>query len=106
VFRKNEADFAIDDQFYVGSSALLIKPVMEKGVNKASVYLDEGDQVDHNYFMHEAYPGSACGKHATLSAALHEIPVLIRGDSIVPMRERFRRLSLLMKADPFTLCIA
>ncbi|EIW80508.1 glycoside hydrolase family 31 protein [Coniophora puteana RWD-64-598 SS2] len=105
VFPKDEAGFAIDDQFYVGASGLLVKPVTEKGATEASVYLAE-DQVYYNYFTHEAYRGSARGKHVTLPAALHEIPVLIRGGSIVPTRERFRRSSPLMKADPFTLRVA
>jgi alpha 1,3-glucosidase len=42
----------------------------------------------------------------TVPAALHELPLLIRGGSIVPTRERPRRSSSLMKKDPFTLRVA
>ena len=38
-FPKDEAGFSLDDQYFVGSSGLLVKPVTEKGVNEASVYL-------------------------------------------------------------------
>lgn len=43
-FPQDEAGFAIDDQYFVGSSGLLVKPVVEKGVTEVSVYLPE-DQV-------------------------------------------------------------
>lgn len=46
VFPEDEAGFAIDDQFFVGGSGLLVKPVTEKGVTEAQVYLSE-DQVRH-----------------------------------------------------------
>jgi mannosyl-oligosaccharide alpha-1,3-glucosidase len=42
----------------------------------------------------------------TVPAALHEIPLLIRGGSIITTRERPRRSSTSMKNDPFTLRIA
>jgi alpha 1,3-glucosidase len=44
VFPKDKAGFAIDDQFYVGASGLLVKPITEKGATETSVYLAE-DQV-------------------------------------------------------------
>ena len=44
VFPQDESAFAIDDQFFIGSSGLLVKPVTEKGATKASVYLP-GNQV-------------------------------------------------------------
>lgn len=63
-------------------------------------------QVYYDYFNHYAHRGAAKGKHVTVSAALHEVPLLIRGGSIVPTRERHRRSSTLMKLDPFTLRVA
>lgn len=44
MFPEDDAGFGIDDQFYVGSSGLLVKPVTEKGVKEVSVYIAE-DQV-------------------------------------------------------------
>ena len=46
VFPKDEAGFAVDDQFYVGNSGLLVKPVTEQGVTETPVYIAE-DQVFH-----------------------------------------------------------
>ena len=42
----------------------------------------------------------------TIPSALHQLPLLIRGGSIVPTRDRPRRSSALMARDPFTLRIA
>ncbi|KAI0644926.1 alpha-glucosidase [Trametes meyenii] len=102
---QDEAGFAIDDQFFVGSSGLLVKPVVEKSVTEATVYLP-GDEVYYDYFSQHAYKGVAKGKNVTVPAELHQIPLLIRGGSIVPSRERPRRSSPLMKHDPFTLRVA
>jgi alpha 1,3-glucosidase len=44
MFPKDEAGFSIDDQYYIGSSGLLVKPVTQKGAKEASIYLAE-DQV-------------------------------------------------------------
>jgi len=46
MFPKDKAGFEIDDQYYIGSSGLLVKPVTEKDVREAKVYLAE-DQVCH-----------------------------------------------------------
>ena len=42
----------------------------------------------------------------TVPADLHEVPLLVRGGSIVPTRDRPRRASSLMHRDPFTLRVA
>jgi len=95
----------MDDQYYIGSSGLLVKPVTAKDVTEAKVYLAE-DQVYYDYFNHHAYRGVAKGREITVPAALHQVPVFIRGGSILPTRERPRRSSPLMKRDPFTLRVA
>ena len=41
---KNELGFSIDDQYYVGASGLLVKPITEAGVTETTVYIGE-DQV-------------------------------------------------------------
>ncbi|KAG1729210.1 glycoside hydrolase family 31 protein [Suillus paluster] len=105
VFPGDEAGFGIDDQYYIGSSGLLVKPVTQKGVKEVSVYIAE-DQVYYDYFTHNAHHGSPKGRHITLPANLHQIPLLIRGGSIISTRERPRRSSPLMKNDPFTLRVA
>lgn len=41
VFPQDKQGFAIDDQYYIGNTGLLVKPVTEPGVEKAEVYLAE-----------------------------------------------------------------
>ena len=41
MFPQDEAGFSIDDQFYVGDSGLLVKPVTRPGVSEETVYLPE-----------------------------------------------------------------
>jgi alpha 1,3-glucosidase len=105
MFPKDKSGFAIDDQYYIGSSGLLVKPVTEKGAKEAKVYLAE-DQVYYDYFTNYAYRGAAKGKEITVAADLHQLPLFLRGGSILATRERQRRSSPLMKYDPFTLRVA
>lgn len=42
----------------------------------------------------------------TVPADVHQLPLLVRGGSIIPTRDRPRRASSLMHRDPFTLRIA
>lgn len=108
MFPEDEQGFGIDDQFYLGSSGLLCKPVTTPGATSASVYLSDA-QVYYDYFSYTAYRPSTSettGRMVTVPAALHQIPLLIRGGSILPTRERPRRSSPLMKHDPFTLRVA
>ena len=48
VFPKDPKGFAIDDQFYVGASGLLVKPVTAGGQNQVDIYLSD-DEVDRPY---------------------------------------------------------
>ena len=41
VFPEDEAGFAIDDQYYVGDSGLLFKPVVKEGATKTDIYLSD-----------------------------------------------------------------
>ncbi|KAF8342699.1 glycoside hydrolase family 31 protein [Cantharellus anzutake] len=105
VFPKDTRGFAIDDQYYVGSSGLLVKPVTSPGAETADVYLAE-DEVYYDYFDRQVYRGAASGTTVTVPAPLSKIPLLRRGGSIISTRQRPRRASPLMKNDPFTLTIA
>jgi hypothetical protein len=44
VLPKNEPGFSVDDQYYVGASGLLVKPITDAGVTETTVYIGE-DQV-------------------------------------------------------------
>jgi hypothetical protein len=41
MFPQDEAGFSLDDQFYVGDSGLLVKPVTRPGVSEETVYIPE-----------------------------------------------------------------
>ncbi|KAH7098279.1 alpha-glucosidase [Auriculariales sp. MPI-PUGE-AT-0066] len=103
VFPKDEQGFSIDEQFWLGDSGLLVRPVTTEGATEAQVYLS-GDQPYYDYFTHAIHRGS--NKHITVPAALHQVPLFLHGGSILPTRERPRRASPLMKRDPFTLTVA
>lgn len=105
MFPKDKAGFDLDDQYYIGSSGLLVKPVTAKDVSETDIYLGE-NQVYYDYFTHHAYLGSSKGRNIRIPAALHQLPLLVRGGSILSTRERPRRASSLMKNDPFTLRVA
>jgi alpha 1,3-glucosidase len=50
MFPKDKAGFDIDDQYFIGSSGLLVKPVTEKDATETTVYLAE-DQVMTTYIL-------------------------------------------------------
>ena len=41
MFPEDPLGFAIDDQYYVGDSGLLVKPITAEGVQEAVVYLSD-----------------------------------------------------------------
>ncbi|KAI9847935.1 MAG: hypothetical protein M1837_001452 [Sclerophora amabilis] len=106
VFPSDERGFAIEDQFHIGSTGLLAKPVTTEGATAVDVYLaDEATYYDYwDYTQHRSTSGG--GTTVTISAPLDKIPLLLRGGSIVPRRDRERRSSGLMRHDPYTLLIA
>jgi len=98
-----ESGFAIDDQFFVGTTGLLVKPVVEKDQTSADVFIPD----DEHYFDYFTYKKLAThkGKHLTVNAPLETIPVLMRGGHIFPRRDVPRRSSQLMKFDDYTLVV-
>ena len=106
LFPHDEAGFTIDDQYYLGDSGLLVKPAVHEGERSVEVYLAEPQRYYH-YFTRHVYDGAKLGHRVRVPAPLtHELPLLIRGGSIVPVRERNRRAAELQRLDPFTLRIA
>jgi mannosyl-oligosaccharide alpha-1,3-glucosidase len=104
VFPDDPAGYAIDDQFFLGSSGLLAKPVVEEGATSVDIYLPANSGLYYDYFDYMIY--NAKGKAERVEAPLEKVPLLIRGGHIVPRRDRPRRSSKLMSFDPFTLIVA
>jgi alpha 1,3-glucosidase len=106
MFPNDASGYAIDDQYYIGDSGLLVHPAVKDEITSVEVYLAE-EQPYYNYFTHAVYYGSSSGKRVSVPAPLTgQVPLLHRGGSILPLRERVRRAAELGWKDPFTLVIA
>lgn len=107
MFPNDEAGLPIDDQYYIGDSGLLVKPAVKEGATSVDMYLAD-DRPYYNYFSHEVYAAaSKTSRLVNVPAPLTlEMPLLQRGGSIVPSRERVRRAAELGWRDPITLVIA
>ncbi|KAI9802383.1 MAG: hypothetical protein M1833_001889 [Piccolia ochrophora] len=101
VFPSDEQGFHMDDQFYVGSTGLLAKPVTKEGAESVEVYIAD-DETYYDYFDYTIHTGRGA---KTLSVPLEKIPLLMQGGHVIPRRDRPRRSSGLMRWDPFTLVV-
>lgn len=102
MFPEDEQGFAIDDQLYLGSTGLLVKPVVQENTYSADVYISD-DEKYYDYFDFTVYQGA--GKKHTVPAPEEKVPVLIQGGHIIPRKDRPRRSTGLMRWDPYTLVI-
>ncbi|CAI7575718.1 unnamed protein product [Penicillium discolor] len=102
MFPEDEQGFAIDDQLYLGSTGLLVKPVVQENTYTADVYISD-DEKYYDYFDFTVYQGA--GKKHTVPAPEEKVPVLIQGGHIIPRKDRPRRSTGLMRWDPYTLVI-
>jgi mannosyl-oligosaccharide alpha-1,3-glucosidase len=102
VHPEDEAGFAIDDQMYLGSTGLLVKPVTTEGAEKVDIYLSD-DEAYFDYYDYTLHTGA--GKHHMISAPLDKLPILMQGGHIIPRKDRPRKSSGLMKWDPYTLVV-
>lgn len=100
-FPEDKTTFDIEQEFMLGG-ALLIKGVTAKQQLTTSVYLP-GPAVWYDLNSYRQLKG---GLHTTFETPLDTLPILQRGGSIVPKRERARRCSASMENDPFTLVVA
>ncbi|PWN38233.1 uncharacterized protein FA14DRAFT_24232 [Meira miltonrushii] len=106
MFPNDVNGFSIDDQYYIGDSGLLVKPAVKADAESVEVYLAE-DQPYYHFFTKEVYFGSSSGKKVTVQSPLtSEVPLLMRGGSILPIRQRVRRSAELGWRDPFTLIVS
>lgn len=102
VHPEDEKGYEIDDQFYLGSTGLLVKPVTKEGAESVDIYLsDEENYFD--YFDYTVYTGGL--KTHKIAAPLEKLPILMQGGHIIPRKDRPRKSSGLMKWDPYTLVV-
>jgi len=98
-----EAGFDIDDQFFVGNTGLLAKPVTDENRVMVDIWIPD-DEVYYDYFTYEILPTSK-GRRVSIDAPLEKIPLLMRGGHIFARRDRPRRSSTLMRWDDYTLVV-
>ncbi|KAI5461534.1 glycosyl hydrolases family 31-domain-containing protein [Mariannaea sp. PMI_226] len=99
-----EAGFPIHDQFFLGSTGILVKPVVEKDKFSADIWIPDGE-VYYDYFTYDTQKTQK-GKHLTVQAPLDRIPMLMRGGHIIPRRDIPRRSSAMMRFDDYTLVVS
>ena len=108
----DETAFGLDDQFYLGNTGLLAKPVTEEGSTSVNIHLPPStaeknaavpyyDYNDYTTYM----SGTTTSKSHTVTAPLEKIPLLMRSGHIFARRDRPRRSAGLMRNDPFTLVV-
>lgn len=100
-YPSDEYGFALDDQFFVGSTGLLAKPVVTENAESVDIYIPNSE-IYYDYFDYTIYTGQGV---RTIAAPLEKIPLLMQGGHIIPRKDRPRRSSGLMRWDPYTLVI-
>lgn len=99
-----EAGLSIDNQFFLGSTGILVRPVVEKDKFSADIWIPD-EEVYYDYFTYKVQKTQK-GKHLTVDAPLDHIPMLLRGGHIIPRRDIPRRSSAMMRFDDYTLVVA
>lgn len=99
----NEELFELEDQFFI--DGLLVKPVTDENAESIRV-LTPGvpNEIYYNYF--DLTKQEIQNNTIELETNIETIPVFIKGGSILPRKDRYRRSTKLMKYDPYTLVIA
>lgn len=106
MFPQDSKGFAIDDQYYIADSGVLVKPAVIADATTVDIYLAD-EKPYYHLISHKIYHGSAKGRTVNVPAPLDAgVPALLRGGSIVSTRERVRRSAELGLKDPITLTIA
>lgn len=99
-FPKDSRTFSLDESYLLGE-ALLVHPVLDKGVTSLEVYFP-GDS--HTQWVdletNTIYVG---GQSQAIPVTLSKIPFFQRSNTIVPRRERIRRSAALTLEDPISL---
>lgn len=113
MFFSNPTDvntYEIDDQFFLGNSGIMIKPVTDEAANRVSIYVPQDGETYYDYTNGQLSTKSngIISKSGFIEREvdLKDIPMYLRGGSIITRQDRYRRSSKLMKRDPYTLVVA
>lgn len=97
--------YEIEDQFYIGKSGIIVKPILEKGTTETEMLLAPGLYYDYYTLAPFSIEGYEPKRHL-MFADLDKIPILLEGGNIITKRGKYRRSSKLHLNDPFTLVVA
>ncbi|VDK20034.1 unnamed protein product [Anisakis simplex] len=93
-----------EEREWLVGPALLVRPVMEPDVTTISLYLPGRRNVMwYDWATNKPKPAPGA---VYVNGSMESVPRLQRGGTIIPVRERIRRASTLMRNDPITLYIA
>ncbi|SCU83925.1 LAME_0C07360g1_1 [Lachancea meyersii CBS 8951] len=95
--------YDVDDQFYLGETGLLVKPVTDPESRTTSVLFPGGLFYDYKTMKSFAVEKP---EQITVDVPLDEQALFIEGGHIIVRRDRYRRSSKLQKNDPFTVLVA
>lgn len=103
----DKAGFKLDDQ-YMLSDKLLVRPVIEKGVNEVNVHFPSIDGANEGELWYDCDDYTVIDFVGVKSIKVDDdkIPVYQRGGSIIPKKETIRSASAFMQNDPYTLIVA
>lgn len=93
-----------EDEFFVGNSGILVKPVTDEGAKTVSFVAPNYDK-EHFYEFTNGIISDTIYTNG-IKAELSDVPMLLKSGYIVPLKNRYRRSTRLMKYDPYTLIIA
>jgi alpha-glucosidase len=94
--------FGIQEQWFYGDS-LLISPVTQQGSTTATVYLP--DDIFYDFWTHERIQGT--GANITIdSVTTTDIPIHIRGGSILPLRANSANTTKALRQEDFVILVA
>lgn len=101
-------NYDVEDQFFIGNSGVLVKPVTEENAQLIDVLIPDLElyySFDNGNALLNATTVSG-PTSVTKSVDLQTIPIFLKGGSIIATKSRHRRSSKLMFHDPFTLTVA
>lgn len=97
-------NYDIEDEFFLGDSGILVKPITDEGSKEVTIIFPD-DHIYYDFFNGEV-SSQTYTKQVTKAIDLKDIPMVLKGGSIITRKMRYRRSSKLMVNDPYTLIIA
>ncbi|CAH6722189.1 glucosidase 2 subunit alpha [[Candida] jaroonii] len=105
IFYDTGKHFDIEDEFYIGNSGILVKPVTEPDVKEQKIILPESGKY---YNFVNGIPSTVTYKGdetISIPVTLNDIPMFVKGGHIIFTQPRYRRSSKLMVNDPYTITV-